>query len=282
MKNTERHLINKPLFGVGLRPTHYPYLNKKKPAHSGWFEVISENYMDTFGRPLEMLMRMRRDYPVATHGVSLSIGNPHGINLDYLKKLKDFVIRLQPEVISDHFCWTGSGGYNFHDLLPIPFTKENINTLAQRIDQVQTYLGRKILLENVSSYITYKNSEYTEWEFIREVCERSGCGLLFDVNNLYVNATNYDFDPMKFINHIPAPLIGQIHLAGFSDEGDFLFDTHSKPVYPEVWKLYEKLIEHAREVPVIVEWDENLPEFPELEAETAKAEKIWSAKHVGA
>lgn len=269
----------KPLFGVGLRPTHYPHLLKHKPENTGWFEVISENYMDTLGRPLVMLEKIRQDFPVATHGVSLSIGCPSGINIEYLKKLKIFIDRIAPHIVSDHFCWTGTGGYNFHDLLPIPFTQENQNEIVARIDQVQTLLGRKIILENVSSYITYKHSEMTEWEFIRSVCERSGCGLLFDVNNLYVNATNYDFNPQTYIDHLPKNIISQIHLAGFSDQGTFLFDTHSKPVFSEVWKLYEKVVRHAPDVPVIVEWDENLPPYLELEAEAKKASAIWSKIH---
>lgn len=279
MIKKEKSSINQPLFGVGLRPTHYPHLLDHRPSNTGWFEIISENYMDTQGRPWAMLEKIRRDFPIATHGVSLSIGCPSGINLDYVKKLRKFVDRLNPQVVSDHFCWTGTGGYNFHDLLPIPFTQENKKEIIARIDQVQTILGRPIILENVSSYITYKHSEMSEWEFIRDVCERSGCGLLFDVNNLYVNATNYDFDPQIYINHLPPQIIRQIHLAGFSDQGTFLFDTHSKPVYSEVWKLYEKVVHHAPDVPVIVEWDEGLPPYLELEAEAKKAKEIWSQVH---
>lgn len=232
--------------------------------------------MDTFGRPLEMLEKIRADFPIAAHGVSMSIGSPAGLNIEYLKKLKNFVDRIQPQIVSDHFCWTGVGGYNFHDLLPVPFTKKNQDELVGRIDQVQSLLGRKIILENVSSYITYKISEMSEWEFIAGACQRSGCGMLFDVNNLYVNATNYGFDAENYIKSIPKEVIGQIHLAGFTDKGTFLFDTHSAPVYSEVWKLYKKLIQHAGSVPVIVEWDENLPEFVELEAEAKKAKNIWS------
>lgn len=271
--------MSSPLFGVGLRPTHYPFLSEKKPVHAQWFEVISENYMDTFGRPLATLEKIRSEYPIAAHGVSMSIGAPTGLNFEYLKKLKSFVDRVQPQIVSDHFCWTGTGGYNFHDLLPIPFTKKYQEELVARIDRVQSFLGRKIFLENVSSYITYKISEMSEWEFISEVCQRSGCGLLFDVNNLYVNATNYDFDPQTYIENIPPKAIGQIHLAGFTDRGSFLFDTHSAPVYSEVWKLYKKVVEHAPNVPVIIEWDENLPEFSELEAEAKKAKTIWSEVH---
>lgn len=264
---------------MGLRPAHYPFLNEKKPKFVQWFEVISENYMDSYGRPLAMLEKMRSEYPIACHGVSMSIGAPEGLNFDYLKKLRDFIDRIQPQIVSDHFCWTGAGGYNFHDLLPIPFTKKCQDELVAKIDQVQSLLGRKIFLENVSSYIAYKISEMSEWEFIADTCKRSGCGMLFDINNLYVNATNYGFNAKTYIEKIPPEVIGQIHLAGFTDRGSFLFDTHSAPVYSEVWNLYKKVAEHAPQAPVIVEWDENLPEFSELETEAKKAKYIWSEVH---
>lgn len=264
---------------MGLRPTHYPYLLEGFKTQVDWFEIISENFMDSGGRPAAILEQIRARYPIAVHGVSMSIASPSGLNLDYIKKLKNFINRVQPKTVSDHLCWTGIAPHNLHDLLPVPFTANELKELVNRVDRVQSVLGRQILLENVSSYITYKKSELTEWDFIRELCKKSGCGFLFDINNLYVNAKNHDFNAEDYINAIPPEIIGQIHLAGFSDMGEFLFDTHSRPVYKEVWPLYQLVIKKAPNVPVIVEWDENIPEFLELEQEAMKAKLLWEKTH---
>ena len=264
---------------MGLRPTHYPYLFENGKTQINWFEIISENFMDSHGRPAAVLEQIRTNYPIAVHGVSMSIASPSGLNLEYVKKLKKFVQRVQPITVSDHLCWTGIAPYNLHDLLPVPFTLDELNELSSRVDQVQNILGRQILLENVSSYITYKKSELNEWDFIRELCKRSGCGFLFDINNLYVNAKNHGFSAAEYINAIPAEIIGQIHLAGFSDMGDFLFDTHSRPVYKDVWPLYQQVIKKAPNVPVIIEWDEDIPEYYKLELEAMKAKALWMETH---
>ncbi len=271
--------ISRPQIGVGLRKTHYPYLETKPQTSVGWFEAVSENYMDSEGRPLHMLQLIREDYPIALHGVSLSIASAEGVRPEYLKQLKQLKDRIDPFIISDHLCWTGLQNANLHDLLPIPFTDESLRCIIKHVDQVQNALGCHILLENVSTYLQPPDSTYTEWEFLKALAEQSGCRLLFDVNNLYVNAKNHHFDPILFLDAIPTELIGQIHLAGYTDMGTYLFDTHSKPVYPEVWELFSRLIARAPDVPVLVEWDDDIPEFPILEAEAQKARQIWNDHH---
>jgi uncharacterized protein (UPF0276 family) len=231
-------LTPQPNIGVGLRPTHYPYLEPRPQTNVTWFEAISENYMDTKGRPLDMLELIRKDYPVALHGVSLSIASTEGLRQNYLHNLRNLVERVNPFIVSDHLCWTGLQQQNLHDLLPIPFTNEALDLIVDHVDHVQTYLGRQILLENVSTYLRLPEPDWTEWDFLKELANRSGCKLLLDLNNLYVNAKNHQFDPSTFLEAIPTPLIGQIHLAGYTDMGTHLFDTHSKPVYPEVWDLF--------------------------------------------
>jgi uncharacterized protein (UPF0276 family) len=268
-----------PNIGVGLRPTHYPYLEPRPQTNVTWFEAISENYMDTKGRPLDMLELIRKDYPVALHGVSLSIASTEGLRQNYLHNLRDLVEQINPFIVSDHLCWTGLQQQNLHDLLPIPFTDEALNLIIDHVDQVQTCLGRQILLENVSTYLRVPDTDWTEWDFLNELANRSGCGLLLDLNNLYVNAKNHQFNPSIFLEAIPTHVIGQIHLAGYTDMGTHLFDTHSKAVYPEVWDLFSSLIARAPEVPVLLEWDEDIPEFPELEAEALKAAQIWMYHH---
>ena len=195
-----------------------------------------------------MLQLIREDYPVALHGVSLSIASTEGLRPEYLKQLKQLKNRIEPFIISDHLCWTGLREANLHDLLPIPYTDEALVFIMKHVDQVQNALGCQILLENVSTYLQPPDSTYTEWEFLTTLAKHSGCKLLFDVNNLYVNAKNHHFDPDTFLEAIPTELIGQIHLAGYTDMGTYLFDTHSKPVYPEVWELFSKLIARAPDV----------------------------------
>ena len=265
--------------GVGLRPTHYPFLELRPHTKVSWFEAISENYMDSKGRPLDMLEFIRKDYSVALHGVSLSIASTEGLREHYLHRLRDLVSLIEPFIVSDHLCWTGLQQQNLHDLLPIPFTDEALTLVVEHVDQVQTFLRRPILLENVSTYFQLPFSDYTEWEFLKTVSDRSGCQILLDLNNLYVNSRNHHFDPWVFLKKIPTRIIGQIHLAGYTDMGTHLFDTHSKPVYPEVWDLFSSLISRAPDLPVLIEWDENIPEFPKLEEEALKAAHIWNHHH---
>lgn len=267
------------LAGLGLRSEHYPHLEIRAPQEASWFEAISENYMNSAGRPREFLHFIRKDFPVALHGVGMSLASYSGLNKDYIKTLKTLASEIEPFIISDHLCWTGTKDKNLHDLLPFPFTKESLKLVINNVNEAQELLGRQIFVENVSTYMTFKSHEMTEWEFLNELVKGSGCKLLFDINNLYVNAFNHDFSPEEFISHIPHENIGQIHLAGYSDFGTYLFDTHSKPVWPEVWELFSKVIQKVPKIPFMIEWDEKIPSFPDLEKELLKAKKIYLNHH---
>jgi len=267
------------LFGVGLRSPHYNYLRTQPTTAVQFFEAISENYMDSNGPPLEILEFIRNDYPVCLHGVSLSIGGATGLNFTYLKSLKKLVDRIEPLLVSDHLCWTGNPHGNIHDLLPMPYTFESLEFLLRQIDQVQQYLGRQILLENVSSYLRLADDDFTEWQFLNEMSARSGCRLLLDINNIRVSSFNHGFSAEEFVDSIPQQIVGQIHLAGYTDMGKYLFDTHSQPVFPEVWQLYSRVIKRMPEVPVLVEWDEDIPEFSVVQKEAVKARQIWESHH---
>ncbi len=262
--------------GLGLRSQHYPYLLETKPKYCSWFEVISENYMETEGRPIVILEKLRQDFPIALHGVSLSIGSPEPINLEYLIQLKKLLNRVDPFIVSDHFCWTGAHSINSHDLLPIPYTKKNLSLVIEKVNQVQDFLNRPILLENPSAYITFDYNEMVETSFISQVCQKSGCGILLDINNVYVTCNNFNLNPFDYLDQIPIEKIGQIHLAGFTDMGSFLYDTHSNPVHNNVWRLFEYLMNKKWEVPVMIEWDDDIPEFDVLENELLKAIEIQS------
>jgi uncharacterized protein (UPF0276 family) len=267
--------------GLGLRPVHYDHVLSRRPAVS-WFEVISENYMglrggSSGGRPLEVLEKVRRDYPVMLHGVSLSIGSADALNQDYLKRLKRLIGIVEPGIVSDHLCWPGVDGRNLHDLLPLPYTEAVIDHVAARLRRVQEFLGRRILVENVSSYLTYRHSEMTEWEFLTEIAVRADCGILLDVNNIHVSAVNHGFNALDYINAIPVERVGQMHLAGYSDEGGFLIDTHDHPVSAPVWDLYAAAIRRFGRVPTLIEWDDKIPSFERLEQEAARAEEVRDA-----
>lgn len=240
-----------------------------------WFEAVTENFMDSGGRPLHILEKIRQRYPVVLHGVALSIGSVDPLNPQYLDRLKVLAARIQPEIISDHLCWSSTQGENLHDLLPLPFTEESVHHIASRVQHVQEFLGRNILLENVSTYITYKHSVMPEWEFLVAVAKRSGCGILLDLNNVYVNSFNHGFDPFHYIRQIPAGLAGQFHLAGHTDMGKFLFDTHSKPIIETVWELYREALKLFGPVSSLIEWDEDLPDFPRLAEECDHARRIY-------
>ena len=288
--------------GVGLRTEHYDVITRewshaltgaaegsssaKQTGPSGhsqgvgwprvdWFEAISENFMDSGGRPLAILEQIRRRYPVALHGVSLSIGSTDPLNPQYLARLKALIGRIDPAIVSDHLCWTGVEGEQLHDLLPLPFTEEAIRHVAARVQQAQEALGRRLLLENVSTYVTYRHSAMPEWEFLREVAERAGCGILLDLNNVYVNAFNHQFDPADYLAHIPGELIGQCHLAGHTNLGTHLFDTHSRPVLEEVWALYRAALRRWGPISTLIEWDADIPPFPRLAEEADAARAIY-------
>ena len=259
-------------FGLGLRTQHYnDFLNTKQPVD--WLEVISDNYMVNGGKPLAMLDRIRADYPVTMHGVSMSIGSVKGLNQEYLKKLKALEQRIQPMWVSDHLCWGGVHGRKLHDLMPLPFTQEALEVVSRNIRYAQDFLQRPLVIENVSSYVEFKDSEMTEWDFLSEICNRTGCQLLLDINNIYVSAFNHGFSPFDFIDSVPSEQIRQFHLAGHQDNGDHLIDTHDHPVCHGVWELYEYALHRFGSVPTMIERDDNIPPLSELleELETAKA-----------
>ncbi len=260
-------------FGLGLRPAHFPeILGGAKGAD--WFEAISENYLGIGGRPLHNLLAVRADYPVALHGVSLSIGSADPLDRDYLGALRDLARRVEPVWISDHLCWTGSGGKNLHDLLPVPYDSAMLGHIAARIGQVQDFLGREILIENVSSYVAYAGSDMSEWDFLVALARRSGCRLLIDVNNIHVSAFNHDFDPWQYLAAIPVDLVWQIHLAGHENCGDYIIDTHDRPIIDEVWRLYAEAIRRFGPVASMIERDDAIPAFAELTAELAIARRV--------
>ncbi len=263
--------------GLGLRSVHHGAILSRKPAVP-WYEVISENFMETHGgsggRARAVLETVRRDTPVALHGVSLSIGSADPLDRDYLRRLKDLVKWIDPVRVSDHLCWTGVGGVNLHDLLPLPYTEETVRRVAERVARVQDFLGRRLLLENVSSYLRYAHSDMTEWACLSEIARRADCGLLLDINNVYVSAVNHGFDPMDFLNGIPAARVEEFHLAGYFDRGDTLIDTHDRPVHPPVWNLYRAAVRRFGAVPTLIEWDDRIPPFDRLWREARTADRI--------
>lgn len=262
-----------PGFGLGLRAKHYPdFLRETQPID--WLEIISENYMVPGGKPIAMLNAILERYPVAMHGVSLSIGCTDELDKDYLLALKKLANRTQPLWISDHLCWTGVQGLNAHDLLPLPYSEEALRLVVQHVEQVQETLGQRILLENVSSYLEYRSSEMSEWEFIRLVAEQADCLLLLDVNNIYVSSVNHGFDAKAFLEHLPKNRVQQIHLAGHSDHGDYIVDTHDHPVAKPVWDLYRHACVHFGEVATMIERDDDIPELEELIGELRQARTI--------
>jgi uncharacterized protein (UPF0276 family) len=260
-------------FGLGLRTAHYEEILNGAP-HVDWFELISENYLVGGGKPLHYLDRISERYPVVMHGVSLSIGSTDPLDQDYLAQLKALADRVHPRWISDHLCWTGVSGKNTHDLLPIPYTEEALQHIVARVSEVQELLGRRILLENVSSYVTLKDSELTEWEFIAEIARRADCLLLLDVNNIYVSAYNHQFDAAEYLAGIPAERVQQIHLAGHSNCGDHIIDTHDAAVVDPVWHLYAEAIARLGPVSTMIERDEHIPPLAELVAELDHARAV--------
>ncbi|MBY0317249.1 MAG: DUF692 domain-containing protein [Reyranella sp.] len=260
-------------FGLGLRPEHYEEI-AATPGRVSWFEALSENYMVGGGSPLRWLDRIRRDYPMALHGVSLSIGSVDPLDRRYLDELRALVERVEPMWVSDHLCFTGLRGQNMHDLLPLPYTEEALNHVAERVMQVQDHLGRRLVLENVSSYVTYAASELTEWAFIAELARRADCEILLDVNNVHVSAFNHEFDAMAFLRAMPRERVRQFHLAGHTHKGSHIIDTHDEPIVPDVWSLYAEAVKLFPGVPTMIERDANIPPYAELLAELDEARRI--------
>lgn len=264
--------------GVGLRSTHYSKFSQEKPKSVAWVEVISENYMRWrdrgFGQSLETLQGIRENYPVALHGVSMNLGSVDDVDLDYLERLKELITLIDPFIISDHLSWTGMNGENLHDLLPLPYTEEALSLFTNKLDKVQTFLGKTILIENPSSYLEYRNSEMTEVEFVQQLLRRSGCGLLLDINNVYVSSVNHGFDPIEYLKAIPGECIGQIHLAGHSQINGYLIDTHDAPVCEDVWMLYRWAVRHFGTKSTMIERDDHIPVWEILEKELNRIGEI--------
>ncbi len=285
-------------FGLGLRKEHYQDVIDSF-AHEGslpadgslsaegslpaegspslnvdWFEILTENYLVPGGKPLYFLDKIAERYPMVMHGVSMNIGNTEPLDQNYLEQIKALKNRVNAHWLSDHLCWTGTNGNNAHDLLPLPYTEESIKHVAERISQVQDFLGCRMLIENVSSYVSYTQSEMTEWEFLTELAERADCLLLLDVNNIYVSAVNHEFDPQDYLLAIPEHRVQQFHLAGHSDYGDYVIDTHDMPVCDAVWSLYARAVERFGDITFMIERDDNIPPLNELLNELDLARKI--------
>lgn len=259
--------------GVGLRPPHYGRLLEGS-ARADWYEVISENFMIRGGRPLRVLELAREHAPIVLHGVSLNLGGVDPIRSSYLDELASLIKRFEPAWVSDHLCWGSVGGHYAHDLLPLPYTEEALKLTASRVRQVQDRLGRRMLIENVSSYLTYRHSAMSEWEFLEGVAREADCGILLDVNNIYVSAQNHGFSAAEYVSRISPHRVGQIHLAGHSDAGTHLVDTHDHPVPEPVWDLLAMALRRCGRVSTLVEWDAEIPEYEELSAQAERARSI--------
>jgi len=261
--------------GIGLRTKHFPEL-LEQGRRADWFEVITENFLHVGGRPRAVLEAVRADRPVVLHGVSLSIGSVDPLNEEYLRDVRELADAVEPAWVSDHLCWGTFGRHNAHDLLPMPFTEEALSHVVSRVVEVQERLGRRILLENVSSYLSYAASTISEWDFLAEVARRADCLILLDVNNVYVSATNQGFDALTFLHGIPLDRVAQMHLAGHQDLGTHLLDTHDAPVPDPVWALYRDAVRRFGRVSTLVEWDDRIPPLDEVLAEAEKARSLAS------
>lgn len=259
--------------GVGLRVPHYRRVVDEHPKID-WFECISENFMVDGGKPLHFLDAVRERYPVVLHGVSMNLGGAGPLDEEYLRRLRELARRARPLWMSDHLCWNGAGQHHLHELLPLPMTREVVRHVAERVRRVQGTLEVPFAIENVSSYMTYREDELTEWQFVSEVVEAADCGLLFDVNNVYVSSYNHGFDPHLYIDGVPHERVMQMHLAGFSDKGTHLLDTHDHPVSDEVWALYRRAVRRIGPCSTLIEWDDQIPELEGLIAEADKARAV--------
>lgn len=257
-------------FGIGLRTAHFGEILSTWPAVD-WFEVISENFLDTHGRPRYVLDRIAERYPIVMHGVSLSIGSTDPLDFEYLTKLRCLASDVNARWVSDHICWTGVNGINTHDLLPLPYHEHSLRHVVERVRIVQDFLERPLVLENPSSYVEFTGSTMPEWEFVARLAEETGCGLLLDVNNVFVSAWNHDFDPVEYLRAIPADRVVQMHLAGHTDCGTHRLDTHDGPVIDPVWELYRQAQRQSAGVSTLLEWDARIPDLATVHAEALKA-----------
>jgi hypothetical protein len=260
--------------GIGLRTTHYGHLLEHPPTGIDWFEIISENFFEPGGRPWAVLNKVRAEVPVVAHGVSLGIGGVDPLSPSYLERLRWLVERIEPAWVSDHLCWGSFGGHYSHDLLPLPYTEEALAHISARIHTVQEFLGRPLMIENVSSYVSFAESALTEWDFLNELARRTGCGLLLDVNNVFVSANNHGFSAHEFIDTIRPEYVGQFHLAGHTHYETYILDSHIGPVPGGVWDLYRRALSRFGAIPSLVEWDEAVPDFATVVAESQRARSI--------
>lgn len=259
--------------GIGLRLDHFDEIDEQQPDIP-WFEILSDNYLIEGTSQRDYLYKFRENYPVTFHGVGMSIGSTDPLNKEFLNALKKLKNEIQPTWISDHLCWTTAHGQVTHDLIPLPYTDTVVQHIVDRISQVQDFLGEQIVLENVSSYLEFKKSDMSEWEFINEVTTRSDCKLLLDVNNIYVSSQNHQFDAMEYLTAMPIDRIAEMHLAGYEDRGTHLLDTHSRAVTGPVWDLFAKAVEYVGDVPVLIEWDADIPSLQRVIEEADKAKAI--------
>ena len=266
-------------YGIGLRTKHFPHILASQPQVD-WFEALSENFMDTGGRPLYVLDRVAEQYAVVLHGVSMSVGSSDPLDFAYLKKLKALALRTNAHWVSDHLCWTGVSGMNVHDLLPMPLTDESLTHVIGRVRRIQDVLERPVILENASSYLEFTQDTWTEWAFLSTLAEEADCGLLIDVNNVYVSAFNHGFDAKSYLDGIPADRVVQHHLAGHTHRGTHIIDTHNDHVIEEVWALYQYAYRLFGHVSTLLEWDADIPEFDVVRAEAIKAARYRAASDV--
>lgn len=276
-KNSQDYVTNfpNPGLGLGLRSKHFNYILENDPEVD-WFEIISENFMDSGGRPKNVLRQIAERYKIVMHGVSLSIGSADDLNFEYLTKLKNLASEIEPLWISDHLCWTGINNLNSHDLLPLPLTEESLKHVCKKINRAQDFLARPLVFENPSTYLTFKQSTIDEWDFLRFMTEETGCGILLDVNNVYVSSFNNDFDAAHYIERLPHENIVQMHLAGHRNCGDYIIDTHDNFVSPEVWKLFSLAWKLTGGAAVLLEWDSEIPDFDVYHSELLKAKNFMS------
>ncbi len=270
-----KKLDKKPIlgFGLGLRTEHYETILNETPKVD-WFEILTENYLVPGGKPLYYLEKISERYPVVMHGVSMSIGSSDPLDWDYLKQVKNLAEKTQARWISDHLCWTGVEGKNLHDLMPLPYTEEAVKHVVKRIQEVQDFLERRILIENVSSYVNYQQSTLQEWEFVSAIAENSDSLILLDINNIYVSSVNHEFNPLDYIENVPFERVYQFHLAGHSDMGDYIIDTHDHDIVKPVWKLYEETLKRVGFVSTMIERDDHIPPLADVLLELDQAKKI--------
>lgn len=271
-----------PASGIGLRAEHFDIMLARRPP-LGFLEVHSENYFGAGGRPRSVLDALARDYPLSLHGVGLSLGSTDALNMAHLESLRALIDRYSPGLVSEHLSWSSVDGRHFHDLLPLPYTEEALRHIAERIERVQDYLGRHILVENLSSYVEYSHSTMPEWEFLTAVAARSGCGILLDVNNVHVSACNHGFDAAHYLQSIPPQLVGEMHLAGHTarhtPDDTILIDTHDQPVSAPVWRLFGLAARRFADAPALIEWDTDLPALEVLLGEAVRADRAREDRH---